>query len=150
MLGRVVPPRSEAPLSDLTVLLVDDDEDALELLANALRHAGARVESANGVDLALQRFLQGSFDVVISDLVMPDGGGYRLMEEIRRLPEASGRFVPAIAMSSNSDEGTRRTALRGGFWRFIPKPIDLSLLHGEIMTVGSAYKQSRALPPRQE
>jgi CheY-like chemotaxis protein len=83
--------------------------------------------------------------VVVSDLVMLDGGGYRLMEEIRRLPEESGRFVPAIAMSSNNDDGTRRTALRGGFWRFIPKPIDLGLLCSEIVTVGSTYKESR--PP---
>jgi CheY-like chemotaxis protein len=138
--------RPHLPLVDLTVLVVDDDEDTLELTASGLRAAGATVEVANGVELALTLFLRQSFDVVVSDLVMPDGGGYRLMEEIRKLPEASGRSVPAVAVSSNSDEGTRRTALRSGFWRFIPKPIDLGQLCNEIVMVGSAYKQSRSLP----
>ena len=131
-------------LAELTVLVVDDDEDALELLASALRGAGAKVETANGVKLGLARFLEQPIDVVVSDLVMPDGGGFRLMEEIRRLPEASGRFVPSIAMSSNNDDGTRRTALRSGFWRFIPKPIDLGLLCSEILTIGATYRGSRA------
>ena len=140
-----MPARPDVLLAELAVLVVDDDEDALELLATALRGAGASVEQASSVEAALALFLQRRFDVVVSDLVMPDGGGYRLMAEIRSLPEASGRFVPAIAMSSNNDEGTRRTALRGGFWRFIPKPIELSLLCSEIVTVGSTYKQSR--PP---
>jgi CheY-like chemotaxis protein len=73
---------------------------------------------------------------------MADGGGYALIQQIRALPDGAGGFVPAIAVSSASDEGTRRTALRAGFWRFVSKPVDASFLHAEIATVGRAYKQS--------
>lgn len=137
-----MPPRTPEDLSSLRVLIVDDDEDVLELLQNAVRGSGAEVVTANGVHEALERFDQAPFDVLVSDLVMPDGGGYRLIQDIRKRSDADGRFIPAIAVSSATDEGTRRTALRAGFWRYLSKPVDLGFLCMEIATVGHAYKQS--------
>jgi CheY-like chemotaxis protein len=137
-------------LSGLTVLLVDDDEDQLELLTHLLSAQRAGVISAAHIADAKHRFSAARPDVVVSDLVMPDGGGYALIEHIRRLPDGEGRFVPAIAMSSALDEGTRRTALRAGFWRFVGKPVDADLLCSEISVIGSVYRQvvSTRLAPR--
>ena len=137
-----MPPRQPDDLSGLTILVVDENEDALGLLDQALRAEGACVVTANGVAQALARFQEATFDVLVSDLNMADGGGYALIQRIRTLPDGAGGFVPAIAVSSASDEGTRRTALRAGFWRFVSKPVDANFLRAEIATVGYAYKQS--------
>ncbi|HKO90858.1 MAG TPA: response regulator [Polyangiaceae bacterium] len=137
-----MPLRQPEDLSGLTILLVEENEDARQRLDHSLRAEGARVVTANGVAQALARFQEAPFDVLVSDLNMADGGGYALIQQIRALPDGAGGFVPAIAVSSASDEGTRRTALRAGFWRFVPKPVDPGFLHAEIATVGRAYKQS--------
>jgi CheY-like chemotaxis protein len=134
-------PSFRIDLSGLAVLLVDDDEDQLELLRHLLSAHRARVICAAHVADAKHRFSDARPDVVVSDLVMPDGGGYALIEHIRRLPDSEGRFVPAIAMSSALDEGTRRTALRAGFWRFVGKPVDGDHLCSEISIIGRVYKQ---------
>ena len=137
-----MPLRQPEDLSGLTILLVEENEDARQLLDHSLRAEGASVVTANGVAQALQHFQGAAFDVLVSDLNMADGGGYALIQRIRALPDGAGGFVPAIALSSASDEGTRRTALRAGFWRFVPKPVDASFLRAEIATVGRAYRQS--------
>lgn len=134
-----VPPLHD--LSGLTLLLVDDDEDTLELLKNLLIAHRATVVAARSVADAKPLFAAVRPDVVVSDLVMPDGGGYALIQHIRRLPDHEGRFVPAIALSSALGDDTRRTALRAGFWRFVGKPVEADFLCSEIALIGRVYKQ---------
>ena len=126
------------------MLVVDESEAALELLGDALRACGASVLTARGVAQALERFQVVRVDVLVSDLNLAEGGGYALIQRIRALPDTASRFAPAVALSSLSDDATRRTALRAGFWRFLTKPVEASFLCAEIATVGHAYQQSRS------
>jgi CheY-like chemotaxis protein len=123
-------------LKGLKILVVDDDPDYLELVSGILAARGAFVCSASTVADAMRVFAEAVPDVIVSDLVMPDGGGLALIQYIRRLSDGEGCFTPAIALSSAIDDGTRRTALRAGFWRFVPKPADAELLCTEVATVG--------------
>jgi CheY-like chemotaxis protein len=132
---------SRTNLTGLTVLIMDDDDDLLALLNMALTARGASVVTARSVAEAKQSFAGVKPHALVADLIMPDGGGYALIAYIRKLSDTESRYVPAIALSSASDEGTRRTALRSGFWRFVPKPIDMEFLCSEVATVGETYRQ---------
>ncbi len=89
--------RAEAgldPASAKTILVVDDESDVAELLAEALLIDGHRVETANSGAAALNRLVDQSYDVVFSDMKMPGMGGVELYEEVaRRHPGVERRIV---------------------------------------------------------
>ncbi len=119
-------PPVPAPLDGLRALVVDDEEDARELVSVALEHAGARVlavESAAGAFKALEIFRP---DILISDIGMPGEDGYTLLGRIRSVNES----IPALALTAFAREEDRRRALSAGFHEHMSKPIDPErLLH---------------------
>jgi CheY-like chemotaxis protein len=121
-----------ANLSDLLLLVVDDDPDALTLLVSLLEGHGAKVVAARSASEALDALQQTRPDVIVSDIGMPGEDGYSLIERVRALPEQLGGFTPAIAVTAFNQEHDRRRALTAGFWRHLPKPVDKSLLCAEI------------------
>jgi PAS domain S-box-containing protein len=112
------------PLVGLRVLLVDDDEDTLEMLAAFLGRSGAEVSKAASAAAALKELSGREFDVIVSDIGMPVVDGYELMRRVRVSGEARGGRTPAIALTAYAGDGDRAQALRAGFQRHLAKPVE--------------------------
>lgn len=110
------------------VLVVDDAPDVTEMIALLLKHAGYEVATADSATTALRLANEKAFDLVISDIGMPEMNGYELAEFLRRRAEYHG--TPIIALTGYSEYDDRGRALRAGFNAHLTKPIDpTELLH---------------------
>jgi CheY-like chemotaxis protein/anti-sigma regulatory factor (Ser/Thr protein kinase) len=107
-------------LGPISVLIVDDECDSLELLRVVLEGAGAHVTTAAGSRAALQS--AGPFDVIVSDIGMPEMDGYTLIQHLRARPEAA--HTPAIALTAYARAEDAARALRAGFQEHLSKPVD--------------------------
>jgi PAS domain S-box-containing protein len=112
------------PLVGLRVLLVDDDEDAMEMLAAFLGRSGAEVSKATSAASALKELSGREFDVIVSDIAMPVVDGYELMRRVRASGDALGGHTPAVALTAYASDGDRAQALRAGFQRHLAKPVE--------------------------
>jgi CheY-like chemotaxis protein len=113
----------------LNVLVVDDHEDARELMAMILEHAGAQVRQADSVPVALRAAAEEEFCVLVSDIAMPGEDGYDLIRRLRSgdgLPHA--RTVPAVAVTAFAATEDRKKALAAGFQEHLAKPLDATSL----------------------
>ena len=119
------------------MLLVEDDRDTLKILAKLLRGAGYSVATASTVETALRAAREEPFDVIVSDLGLPDGSGLDLMRHINaRLPlDGDGRGIKGIALSGYGMEADLRKSTEAGFVRHLTKPIDFRALDEAIEEV---------------
>ncbi|GAB4151013.1 MAG: hypothetical protein Fur0046_30260 [Cyanobacteria bacterium J069] len=111
-------------LSRVRVLLVDDDTDTRNLIAYTLEQAGAQVVTAMSAMQAMQALEQSAFDVLVSDIGMPEMDGYRLIRQIRARPADQGGNLPAIALTAYAGEMNQQQAIAAGFQRHVSKPVD--------------------------
>jgi len=118
-------------LKGLQVLLVDDDEDTLRLIAAALGQGEATVIAVTSAEAALEALKSTTPDVLISDIAMPSEDGYQLLAKVRALNLDNGRFLPAIAITAYARDEDRKQAFASGFQAYLAKPIELS----ELITV---------------
>jgi signal transduction histidine kinase/CheY-like chemotaxis protein len=138
-----VHPRSPSPaphvpvgeLGGVHVLAVDDDSDALALVAELLEAAGARVDTAASAEDALRRLDAAPPDVLVADLGMPHVDGFQLIAQIRRHPNPQVRLLPAAALTAYARSDDRVKALRAGFHIHLSKPIDPAELVTTIRTL---------------
>ena len=105
-------------LRGLRILIVEDDPDAREFLAELLRRRGVSVTETISAGDALAALRGGQYDLVISDIGLPGRDGYALIEDLR----AGGNEVPAIAITAYARPEDRERALAAGFQRHIAKP----------------------------
>lgn len=112
-------------LDGLRVLIVDDEQDARDILVKLLSGAGANVSAAEGADEAMDLLEQmdGRLDVLVSDLGMPERDGFDLIREVRRRGHHS-RILPAVALTSYVGKNDRRKALLSGYQVHVSKPVD--------------------------
>ena len=110
----------------LSVLVVDDVPDVTEMIGLFLKHAGYEVATADSAPAALRLANERAFDVIISDIGMPEMNGYELAESLRRCAEYQG--IPIIAVTGYSEYDDRGRALQSGFNAHLTKPIDPSEL----------------------
>ena len=115
-------------LAKLRVLVVDDEKDTRELLTFVLEQSEAVVTTAASAHEALVRLQSGRFDLVISDVGMPDEDGLSMIRRIRKLPGEHGGAVPAVALTAYARSEDRAQALRAGFNTHLAKPVDPSEL----------------------
>ena len=129
----------EAPeshrLDGLRVLAVDDDAEARGLFAAILQRAGAAVTCAMSAGEALQALERASYDVLISDIEMPEVDGYGLLEQARAIAGARGERLVAVAVTAYSRAADEARSLAAGFERHVQKPVDPASLIGVIDTV---------------
>lgn len=111
-------------LRGLRVLLVDDEVDTRDFIAFLLEQRQASVTIAASGKEALQTFDQTNFDLVISDIGMPEMDGYRLIQQIRSRPAEYGGQVNAIALTAYAGESNQQQALRAGFQHHVAKPVE--------------------------
>jgi PAS domain S-box-containing protein len=119
-----VAPAVRPSLADVTALVVDNEQDARDLIAMVLRANGAEVITAASAAQALERLAEKTPTVLISDIGMPDMDGYQLIRRVRNLTGAGGASVPAVALTAYSREQDRRLALEAGFQTHVSKPVD--------------------------
>jgi signal transduction histidine kinase len=113
---------SPPALTDVQVLLVDDDPDTLQILSVMLVESKAKVQTAASVKEALEVLEWYKPDVVVSDLAMPGEDGYSLIAKIRAAE--NGKQTPAVALTSYVRVEDRTRALASGFNMFVPKPVE--------------------------
>lgn len=109
-----------------SVLVVDDVPDVTEMIGLFLKHAGYDIATASSGTAALQLARERAFDVVISDIGMPEMNGCELAASLRR--RAEYRSIPMIAVTGFSEYDNRELTLRAGFDAQLTKPIDPSEL----------------------
>lgn len=115
-------------LDGLQVLFVDDDPDSRELITFLLEQRGAKVTKVESASEVLSRLSQAGFDLLISDIGMPDMDGYTLIRQIRSLPPPQGGKIPAIALTAYAAESDQQKALEAGFQAHIAKPMEPEVL----------------------
>jgi CheY-like chemotaxis protein len=111
-------------LDGLRVMVVDDHDDARELIRTVLEQCGADVAVAGSADEALQALESRRVDVLVSDLAMPGADGFELIRRVRsRERGAGGATLPAIALTAYAGTVDRARALGAGFQAHASKPI---------------------------
>ena len=105
-----------------TALVVDDVADVTEMLAVVLTHAGYSVVTAASAPAALNAARERQFDVIISDIGMPEMNGYQLAREVRKLPGYES--VPMVAVTGYSMFDDKERSTNAGFNAHMTKPID--------------------------
>jgi PAS domain S-box-containing protein len=124
--------RSEqANLEGLQILIVDDEPDTLDLIAVELAQHGAQVTGAANAEDALRALEQGRFDLLISDIGMPNVDGYELIRQIRQEEAGKDKRIPAVALTAYARIQDRMQAILAGYSTHIAKPVDAN----ELVTV---------------
>ena len=123
-IGEPAAPDSLEPARPLHILLVDDHEPTLTVLTRLLRKAGHHIVGAGSIAAALAAHEAGTFDLLISDLGLPDGSGLELIEKLR----ARDATLRGIALSGYGMEEDLLRSREVGFIAHLVKPIDFEQL----------------------
>jgi PAS domain S-box-containing protein len=140
------PSRGDRPLTarlpslhDLRVLVVDDEPDARALVAEVLMLRGAEVVAVGSAGEALAEMERQRFDVLVSDIGMPEMDGYALIDKVRLLPPERGGKVPAAALTAYARVEDRMRALSAGYQMHVPKPVEPAELTTIVASLAARY-----------
>jgi len=112
------------------ILVVDDNEDSRELVAKVLKQSGYQIVEAVDGEEALARVLSEKPDLILMDRSLPKLDG---LEVARRLKaEEATKGIPIVAVTAHAMRGDREKALAAGCEGYIPKPINVRTLAGQI------------------
>ncbi len=145
--GRAKDPASEVdPATPCRILVVEDEPATLRIMARLLRGLGHEVTTAGTITAALERVEAGDFDLIVSDIGLPDGTGLEMMRRIvaRRGP------VPAIALTGYGMEDDIQRSREAGFTAHMTKPIDFPKLGAMIRQVARVGRGAGPAPPSGE
>jgi PAS domain S-box-containing protein len=121
--------QQSAILQGLRVLVVDDEQDALDLLRTVLEKNGASVTAVASAEAAHAALAEAWPDLLLCDIGMPIEDGYQLMRRVRELESSrSGVSTPAVALTAYAGEADRALALDAGYQLHVPKPVDPAAL----------------------
>ena len=134
-------PPLEQPLelAGLSVMIVDDERDAREVLVAMLELRGAEVIAASSAAEAVEALAHATNvsmpDVLVSDIGMPGEDGFDLISKIRAMGPEHGGNIPAIALTAYARAEDRRRVLEAGFQRHVAKPVEPSSLAGAVASL---------------
>jgi PAS domain S-box-containing protein len=111
-------------LDDTTMLIVDDEPDGRQLMVRILEGRGAKVTAVAGGSEALELLKNQEFDILVSDIGMPDLDGYELMRRVRQLDSNREGPIPAIAVTAYARAEDRQRSLLAGYQMHLAKPIE--------------------------
>ncbi|MCC5987698.1 MAG: response regulator [Pararhodobacter sp.] len=128
---------------DGTVLVADDDRTIRTVLTQALTRAGCRVHATSSLTTLLRWVEEGKGDLVVTDVIMPDGNGIEMLPRIRALRPG----LPVIVISAQNTIMTAIQATEADAWDYLPKPFDLpDLLGRAARAMESGQRVRRASP----
>ena len=150
-------PIHHSPASSARLLLVEDHEDSLRLLAKLLGLNGYGVETARSAAEAMTVASAAPVDLVICDLMLPDRSGFELLEELQRISGArradtghgyaAHQGLRGIALTGLTDPATVTRCEAVGFARHIGKPVDMNdLLHAVRAVLGAGPPGGEGAP----
>jgi hypothetical protein len=111
-------------LAGMRVLVVDDEADTRELITFVLEQYGAKATAVASASEALLAVEKLKPDVLVSDIGMPQEDGYSLIRKLRARESKLGKSIPAVALTAYAREEDCTKALKSGFQRHIPKPVE--------------------------
>jgi PAS domain S-box-containing protein len=111
-------------LDGIRVLVVDDEPDARALLGTVLEQCGADVAAVSSAAAALEALQRDRYDVLLSDISMPEEDGYQLMRKVRAVDPR----LPAAAITAFARAEDRQAALAAGFQLHVAKPVEPAIL----------------------
>jgi len=111
-------------LNGLRILVVDDDEEAGNLVALVLAQLGADAQAVTSVAAAVKMLRSFPADIVVSDIAMPGEDGYALMRRLREIEPELGRQIPTMALTAYGLPEDRSRILASGFQKYIQKPVE--------------------------
>jgi CheY-like chemotaxis protein len=107
-------------LAGISILVLEDDADTLDLFVGTLRKLGAEVRPATSAAAALDLATHWRPDAVLCDLHLPEVDGYTFLMQLRQI--GGRRFVPVIAVSASHPAIERDKAIAAGFADYLVKP----------------------------
>jgi PAS domain S-box-containing protein len=130
-------------LSGIKILVTDDDTDSREFAVFLLEQQGATVTAVASAVEALVALTHAQFDILVSDLGMPEMDGYMLLRQVRQFTTEQ-RHIPAIALTAYAGEIDYKQAIAAGFQRHLVKPIEPDqLILAIVQAVGQACSQAQ-------
>ncbi|MBW4524200.1 MAG: PAS domain-containing protein [Phormidium tanganyikae FI6-MK23] len=123
---------NQAALAGVRIFVVDDELDMLDLITFFLEEYGAEVRSASSAAATLERLPEFKPDILISDIAMPNGNGYELLEQLKA---RSDRDIPAIALTAYSSATYEERSLQAGFQQHLTKPVEPEVLVAAIISL---------------
>jgi len=136
-------PGTQPDLSGVRVLVVDDEPDARSLLARSLSVCQAEVATANSAAAAFELLQRQTFDVLVSDIGMPEEDGYDLIRRVRNLADDRIGQIPAVALTAFVRSEDRRRAALAGFQTHMAKPVEAAEL---VAIVASLAGRTGSIP----
>ena len=115
----------------LSILVVDDNLDSLEMVAELFESRGATVCTAASAAAALELASTRRFDAIVSDIGMPERDGYELMKDLR----ARGVRTPAVALTAYARSEDRTKALSSGYQSHVAKPVEAAELLATVLAL---------------
>ena len=120
-------------LEGVCILVVEDDDNAREVVTYLLEMHGATVVATDSATAAIAALTQtasasAKVDIILSDIGMPGVDGYMFMRQVRALPPEQGGSTPAIALTAYASEVDHRQSALAGFQKHIAKPIEFEKL----------------------
>ena len=136
-------PKSEGSSADSghTLLLVDDDAELCGLMVDFFSQHGFRVESAYDGRRGLARALEGGFDLILLDVMLPGLDGFEVLHQLRRQSS-----VPVIMLTARTEQADRISGLNAGADDYLPKPFGPEELLARIRAVLRRVSQSGLEP----
>lgn len=134
------PPFNANALADVSILVVDDEPDMINLITFVLEEAGATVRSARSVAGAMAVLSEFQPNILLSDIAMPERTGYDLIQGIRRNKVLQS--IPAIALTAYASTTDAERSLQAGFQRHLTKPVDPEVLVAAIVELVKLKQQN--------
>ncbi len=114
------------------VLLAEDNPINQEIMFSQLTSSGYLVDAASDGREALEKYRSGNYDLILTDIEMPEMDGYQLTAEIRRIEAGIGQFTPILAITASEFDLSADMAKERGFSGHMLKPLDLDVLEKKL------------------
>lgn len=125
------------------ILVVEDNEINLQIMESQLTSLGYRVDTASNGKEALLKYQENAYDVVLTDLEMPEMDGYALTGEIRRLEKSAGGSIPIFAITASDFDLNEQRARSLGFSGYMLKPLEVEVLERRLAEIVTEDEEDR-------
>jgi PAS domain S-box-containing protein len=136
----VSPNGNSSSLEGVKILIVDDDTDGMLPLRILLEREQAVVTCAVSADEALHHLRSEAFDILISDIGMPEKDGFQLISEVRNKSAGPNHRIKAIAYTAYASEEDKNRVLSAGYQVHLAKPLDFDELMAIVRNFGAGVR----------